>query len=576
MTKGDGVHELVQALEYLNLAVFVALAVVGVVLLRRRRDSASLWVLLAFAALAAIEILGQVSPTHPHGFGERALVRIEIAILLLFPYLIYRFTTAFRRPGRTAERLLGSMTVVMVVWTFAQPTYPSAGEPRSASFVAYLIGFLIHWTVLSAFSSWRLSRAGRGQPTVARRRMQLLAGAIAVLVVALFFVAATSSPNSPLQAVSQALAFVAALAFLLGLAPPAILRMAWRGPEQRRVQAAIESLTEHATRQEEMLERVLEPMAEIVGAKGIALRGRDGELLGAYNVSPNASEDDPAVLELEVSAGTLTVWTTPYAPFFGEEELRLLETLSALTGLALDRVRLYEAEHDARVGLERANEVMTSFITLAAHELRTPVTSIHGFVHTLNHLGDRLTPERRDEVSRTLEQQTARMAVLVEQLLDLSRLDAEAIEIHPQSLPVRTRIAELVATAAPDRSEQVSVDVADDLEAVVDPAAFDRIVSNLVTNAFRYGAPPVVVHADRTDRHFRVAVEDRGGGVPAEFVPDLFERFTRSDDSRERAVGTGLGLAIARSYARAHGGDLLYEPAHPHGARFQFVLPVAR
>jgi signal transduction histidine kinase len=92
-------------------------------------------------------------------------------------------------------------------------------------------------------------------------------------------------------------------------------------------------------------------------------------------------------------------------------------------------------------------------------------------------------------------------------------------------------------------------------------------------NALRYGSAPVVVSAQRSDSHFRLAVEDRGPGVAPEFVPDLFERFTRSEDSRHRAGGSGLGLAIARSYAQAHRGDLFYEPAQPHGARFQLVLP---
>ena len=254
----------------------------------------------------------------------------------------------------------------------------------------------------------------------------------------------------------------------------------------------------------------------------------------------------------------------------------MLRTMAALTWLALDRVRLFVHEHEARVALERANEVMTNFVALAAHELRTPVTTIHGFVYTLNHLGERLSAEQRDELSRTLEQQTSRMAMLVEQLLDLSRLDAEVIEIVPQRLPVRERVVELVESAAAEHRSDVEIAIEDGLEADLDANAFERILSNLVTNAFRYGMPPVTIRAERTDRHFRVSVEDRGDGVAPEFVPDLFERFTRSGEPARggRVNGTGLGLAIARAYARAHGGDLLYEPARPHGARFQFVLPV--
>jgi signal transduction histidine kinase len=270
------------------------------------------------------------------------------------------------------------------------------------------------------------------------------------------------------------------------------------------------------------------------------------------------------------------VETTPYAPFFGQDELAMLRTLGALTALALDRVRLFVQEHESRLALERANETMANFVALAAHELRTPITSIHGFVHTLNHLGDRLSEETRREVSETLEQQTVRMAMLVEQLLDLSRLDADAVEIAPQRFRVRDRIADLVGSIVADRVSAVTVEVNEELEAEADPNAFDRIVTNLITNAFRYGDPPVVVRAECSAFDFRVTVEDRGTGVPAEFVPDLFERFTRSDRTRERATGTGLGLAIARSYARAHGGDLVYEPAQPHGARFRLVLPADR
>ena len=93
-------------------------------------------------------------------------------------------------------------------------------------------------------------------------------------------------------------------------------------------------------------------------------------------------------------------------------------------------------------------------------------------------------------------------------------------------------------------------------------------------NASRYGEAPIEVSAEQKDRHFRLSVSDHGRGVPAEFVPELFERFTRSGSSRrERTEGAGLGLAIAKSFAQAHGGDLLYEDVRPHGARFELVLP---
>jgi len=225
--------------------------------------------------------------------------------------------------------------------------------------------------------------------------------------------------------------------------------------------------------------------------------------------------------------------------------------------------------------LESYVENQQRFIADAAHELRTPVASAQGIAQTITHLRGRLAPAQQIELENAMAQSTDRLASLVEQLLDLSRLDADAIPIEPEPFDVRTRIEELVAVAGDPRSEGIRIECAPGLQAVADRAAFDRIVSNLIANALRYGEAPIVVRAERTDRHFRIAVEDKGPGVEPDFVPDLFERFSRSNVTRERAGGTGLGLAIARSYAQAHRGNLVYEDAEPHGARFQLVLPAA-
>jgi two-component system, OmpR family, sensor histidine kinase MtrB len=206
-------------------------------------------------------------------------------------------------------------------------------------------------------------------------------------------------------------------------------------------------------------------------------------------------------------------------------------------------------------------------------ELRAPVATVHALAETFARRTPDIPPETLAELNRQLFIQTDRLRLLVEQLLDLSRLEAQAIAIEPIRFPVRSRVEELVGTIAGARAGEIDVEVPEDLEATADLDAFDRVVSNLLQNALRYGRPPIGVRASQNDRHFRLIVEDRGHGVPPEFVPDLFERFTRSSEARTRAGGTGLGLAIARSYAHAHRGDLLYENAEPHGARFQLVLP---
>jgi signal transduction histidine kinase len=123
------------------------------------------------------------------------------------------------------------------------------------------------------------------------------------------------------------------------------------------------------------------------------------------------------------------------------------------------------------------------------------------------------------------------------------------------------------------QADRIGVDADPGLEADVDFRALDRIVSNLVVNACRYGEPPVTISAERDHGLLRVVVRDNGDGVPEEFVPRLFDRFTRSPSSATRTEGTGLGLAIARSYARAHRGDVTYSPARPRGAAFELTLP---
>jgi K+-sensing histidine kinase KdpD len=399
--------------------------------------------------------------------------------------------------------------------------------------------------------------------------MQMLAFAAATLTIALLGTTFATDQSSPGALVVQLIGLVSIIGFYLGIDPPRIVRAYWRMPEQTRLQDAWRGLVTLAVDRPEVAARIAAPAAELVGARGLLVIDAAGNELASWGTV----DSDRVVIEEQ--GVTFVASTSPYAPFFGQDELRTLHTIAGLTASALDRVRLFEQEHETRLALERANELMTNFVALAAHELRTPVTTIHGFVQTLNHVSDRLTETQKAELRDALEQQTHRMAGLVEQLLDLSRLDADAVDVRLQLVELEPRLRQVVAIAAPEHLGEVVVNVPENARANVDPQILDHVVTNLVTNAFRYGEAPVRVTAMAENGHLRVAVEDSGPGVAREIEETLFDRFTRAGVARDRVAGAGLGLAIARAYARAHHGDLRYERGDPTGARFVVDLPAA-
>ena len=245
--------------------------------------------------------------------------------------------------------------------------------------------------------------------------------------------------------------------------------------------------------------------------------------------------------------------------FFDSEDQELLQLVASRAAIAIEGARLHDE-------LVRLNQMKLNFVAIASHELRTPATSIYGIAVTLKHQRDKLTPETREELEDTLWEQAVRFRTLIEQLLDLSRLDEKAIRIEPQPLNLRELLAGIAADTAPEAD--VRIDVPAELEVEADRAALERIFGNLVRNAVKYGEPPVILSVQSRDRYFRLSIEDGGEGVPTELVPRLFERFERGSVGQ----GSGLGLSIARAYARAHGGDLLYDPSGV-GARFDLILP---
>lgn len=250
-----------------------------------------------------------------------------------------------------------------------------------------------------------------------------------------------------------------------------------------------------------------------------------------------------------------------------EQDKRTLETRVE------ERTRQLRQANEALVAADR---VKSDFLAMASHEMRTPLTIIRGFNEILLRRGEHIDDDDRVEYLTTMSLSVGRLEHLVNDLLLAARIeDADTsqgvVKIRSTGFDLADLLRRTLDHSAldPDHAElhcppgpQVNADA--DLLA--------QIVDNLLSNAHKYGTPPVEVHAKTGHHTLEIVVRDHGRGVPEAFVPELFERFTQASvGDRRTATGTGLGLWVARGLARLHGGDLTYEPASP-GARFRVQI----
>ncbi len=259
------------------------------------------------------------------------------------------------------------------------------------------------------------------------------------------------------------------------------------------------------------------------------------------------------------SIGVLHVGTLVHRKFV-TDDVEMLQLVADRVAMAVERAQL----HEETVLLD---QLKANFVAVASHELRTPAASVYGALTTIVGRPD-LPQETRDELLVVAHEQSDRLRRLLEQLLDLSRLDSHSIAVDPRPIVLLGVLAQLATESVP-AGTRVDMAVPADMAVVADPLVIDRVVSNLLINAARYGSPPIEIGAESRDRHLRISVRDHGEGIAPELRDHIFDRFVRAP---ERG-GTGLGLAIAKAYARAHGGDLVYEPVSP-GSRFELILPL--
>jgi len=212
------------------------------------------------------------------------------------------------------------------------------------------------------------------------------------------------------------------------------------------------------------------------------------------------------------------------------------------------------------------------FVADVSHELRTPLTALTTAADVLDGHRDGLD-DAGGRAARLLVRESHRLATLVEDLMEISRLDAGAAPMAWEPVDVGGLIGAAVATRGWGGQVQMAFSGAEGVTTVADPRRLDAIVANLVGNALEHGRPPVRLLTTATADEVIVVVTDAGAGIAPDHVDRVFDRFYKADPARPGGRGSGLGLAIARENARLHGGDLIVASPPGSGATFTLRLP---
>jgi two-component system sensor histidine kinase KdpD len=251
---------------------------------------------------------------------------------------------------------------------------------------------------------------------------------------------------------------------------------------------------------------------------------------------------------------------------------RFLPSLAALLAVVAERSRL-EAEALEAEALRRSDALKTALLRAVSHDLRSPLTAILASADALASPGLSLEPEDRLALAETIQGEAARLDRVVGQLLDLSRLEAGAVEPHREVWPVDELVGQALAGLGGDAA-RVRLDVGPETPPVeVDAAQVERVLANLIDNALQYSPPgaAVLVRAESGATELRLHVVDSGPGLPAEERDALFLPFRRGTAGQ---LGSGLGLSIARGFAEANGGRL-WAQDDPAGGHLVLSLPLA-
>ncbi|MDH4138559.1 MAG: ATP-binding protein [Anaerolineae bacterium] len=251
---------------------------------------------------------------------------------------------------------------------------------------------------------------------------------------------------------------------------------------------------------------------------------------------------------------------------FTQDDIETLTILAAQAAISIENARLFQ---------------QSDLLSEVVHELRTPLTSIRGYSKMLL-LAEGIDQEKKLEFTETIHREAVRLGQMVNDFLDLARLESGRTHIAQEPVDMGEVISETLAILQPQATERqvsIALQVPETLPTLIgDPARLKQVMVNLISNAVKYNheGGRVDIEVQVGEDEFNVAVRDTGRGIAEEDLPHIFEKFYRVDDPEQQIKGTGLGLSIAKHIVQVHGGTINVQSVKGQGSTFAFTLPLLK
>jgi len=591
---------LVSFLQDAVAVAFVALGVVTAITWLRRRDRSLGFLALAIILLAVVSGLGRLQAYIPIMLPFLGVIELLGFMGTAYALLLYR-NSVIPIPRRWHAVAIVSLAAVSVLIVGAVAL---SLNKTLLTLVAVLL--VLVWCACVVEPIIRFWLAARGLPAVQAWRLRSLSLGFGGLVALLLF--AVSAGLLIRQPVIQVITELVALAIIpllyASFAPPSWLRRQWRAGEEEGLRTFMEDLLVSDDR-DALANRALEWALRLAGGASGALFDGNGKATSSHGLDlaavaeltghlPSLREgvrrvtlEGVEVIAMSVpvkgltTSGTLVILAGPFTPGFGGDEITRMQQLMSAFVTALDRRHLITQLEQSNAALEDANRHKSVFLANMSHELRTPLNAIIGFSELLTDAQDGQFDEatRKRFLSQILTS-GRHLLGLINDILDLSKVEAGQMELRLQTLSVADSVDQVVKTVEPlvaKKSITLTSTVAGVGDVLADAGKVKQMLLNLVSNAIKFTPEggSVTIGAVRIKETIEISVTDTGIGISESDLKSIFREFHQVDFGPGRKhEGTGLGLALTKRFALLHGGDVRAASRPNKGSVFTLSLPV--